>query len=342
MRLFIPASEGKPRKARSTLPFVLITAAFVAVLAVSCLAVALATSRSIEVVAWDRRVLLRTSAKTAGEALAEAGIVLGEGDSCVPTPETLLKSGMRVEVRRAEMVFVSRGGIVTPVMTSASTVDAVLAQAGIVPGPDDIVIPAPEQAIPESRTVRVVAVSYKEAVEEEETPYGSQRREDSSLEAGLVRVYKPGVPGVDRVSYLVRYEDGVEVSRRETAREQVREPVPEVLLVGTLREISRGGENIRFERALEVLSTAYCPCPICCGPGATGLTHIGVPAKKGVIAVDPRVIPLGSRVYVDGYGYALAADTGSAIKGNRIDVCFDTHQEALDWGMRRLKVYILE
>ena len=342
MRLWIPANEGKTGKSRGTLPFVLLTAVFVAVLAVSCLLVASATSRSIEVIAWDRRVLLRTTAKTVGQAVADAGIVLGEGDTCVPGADALLTSGMRVEVRRAELTFVWRGGSVVPVMTSASTVDAVLAQAGIVPGPDDIVAPGPEQAVPESRTVRVVAVSYKETVEEEETPYGSQRREDSSLEAGLVKVYRQGVPGVDRVSYLVRYEDGAEVSRKETAREQVREPEAEILLVGSLREISRGGESIRFERALEVLSTAYCPCPICCGPGATGMTHIGVPAKKGVIAVDPRVIPLGSRVYVDGYGYALAADTGSAIKGNRIDVCFDTHEEALAWGMRRLKVYILE
>jgi 3D (Asp-Asp-Asp) domain-containing protein len=65
-------------------------------------------------------------------------------------------------------------------------------------------------------------------------------------------------------------------------------------------------------------------------------------AKQGVIAVDPRIIPLGTRVYVDGYGYALAADTGGAIKGNKIDVCFETHDEALRWGMRNTKVYVLE
>ena len=342
MRLWVLATEAKAKKTRGPLPFLVVTIAFVAVLAVSCVAVARATTRSVEVAAWDRRVFLRTTAKTVGEALAEAGIVLGKGDSCVPGPDVALKSGMKVTVLRAEMAFVLRSGTVTPVMTSAGTVDAVLAEAGVVPGPDDIVVPGPEQAIPDSRTVRVVAVTYGEVTEEEETPFGSQRRDDPSLEAGLVRVYRQGAPGIDKVTYLVRYEDGVEVSRKETAREEVSAPSAEILLVGTLREVSRGGENIRFERAIEVLSTAYCPCAICCGPGATGLTRLGIPAKKGVIAVDPRVIPLGARVYVDGYGYAVAADTGSAIKGNRIDVCFDTHEEALAWGMRRLKVYILE
>ena len=72
-----------------------------------------------------------------------------------------------------------------------------------------------------------------------------------------------------------------------------------------------------------------------------GKTATGIPAAKGVIAADPRVIPLGTRVYVDGYGEAIAADVGSAIKGNRIDVCFDTHEEAWSWGVKQTKVYIL-
>jgi len=144
------------------------------------------------------------------------------------------------------------------------------------------------------------------------------------------------------VTFNVRYEDGVEVSRQQVSREQVREASPQVLLVGTLQEVTRGSDSIRFERAIEAVATAYCPCTKCCGPYANGYTHTGVPAERGVIAVDPRVIPLGSRVYVDGYGFAVAADTGGAIKGNRVDLCFATHEEALRWGRKQVKVYVIE
>ena len=93
---------------------------------------------------------------------------------------------------------------------------------------------------------------------------------------------------------------------------------------------------------MEVKATAYCPCTICCGPNATGYTHTGVPAKFGVIAVDPNVIPLGTKVYVEGYGECLAADVGGAVKGNKIDLCFDTHEEASSFGVRTVKIYVLD
>jgi len=340
LRLWVLATDR--HKDRSPLPFLVLTSVLMTVIAMCCVAVGLAATKSVEVIAWDRQVRLSTPAKTVREALVQAGVVLGAGDSCIPGPDVPLKNGMKVAVVRAEIVFVIQGGKVTAFLTSERSVDAVLAQAGIVPGPDDIVAPGAGQQVPDLRLVEVIKVAYREVVESEEIPFGIENREDPSLEAGLVEMYRGGVPGEARVTYSVRYEDGVEVSRQETGREELAIPTPQVLMVGTLREVSRGGTSIRFERAIEVLSTAYCPCIKCCGPNARGITRMGLPAKKGVIAVDPRVIPLGSRVYVDGYGFALAADTGSAIKGDRIDVCFDTHQEALVWGMQWLKHYIIE
>lgn len=76
-------------------------------------------------------------------------------------------------------------------------------------------------------------------------------------------------------------------------------------------------------------------------PGCTGITATGVPLRRGMIAVDPYIIPLGTQVYVVGYGKAIAADKGSAIKGNIIDLAFGSRGEALQWGRRRVRVYIL-
>ena len=72
-----------------------------------------------------------------------------------------------------------------------------------------------------------------------------------------------------------------------------------------------------------------------------GTTASGMAAAVGRVAVDPRVIPLGTRLYIEGYGYAVAADTGGAIKGNRIDLFFETYDEAISFGRRKVTVYVL-
>ena len=80
--------------------------------------------------------------------------------------------------------------------------------------------------------------------------------------------------------------------------------------------------------------TAYCPCTKCCGKWANGITSTGVTAQANrTIAVDPSIIPYGTRVLIDGNEY-VAEDCGGAIKGKRIDIYFDTHQEALQWGVK--------
>jgi 3D (Asp-Asp-Asp) domain-containing protein/peptidoglycan hydrolase CwlO-like protein len=73
-----------------------------------------------------------------------------------------------------------------------------------------------------------------------------------------------------------------------------------------------------------------------------GITAIGLRARKGIVAVDPRIIPLGTRLYIPGYGEALAADTGGWIKNNRIDLCFETLEECYRYGRRKIKVYLVE
>lgn len=86
--------------------------------------------------------------------------------------------------------------------------------------------------------------------------------------------------------------------------------------------------------------TYYCPCELCCGQWADGLTATGIPAGPGIVAVDPSIIPLGSTVVIDGQSY-LAADTGGAIHGLHIDICVDTHAEALELGIRAAEVWMV-
>jgi 3D (Asp-Asp-Asp) domain-containing protein len=119
-------------------------------------------------------------------------------------------------------------------------------------------------------------------------------------------------------------------------------------------DLDNGTMTVRTgEQAIDVLgvisckATAYCACTLCCGPGARGITSTGTRARVGSIAVDPSVIPYGTKMFIvsdDGYyryGYAVAEDSGGAIRGNKIDLFFNTHSEAVNFGRRNCTVYIL-
>lgn len=96
-----------------------------------------------------------------------------------------------------------------------------------------------------------------------------------------------------------------------------------------------------YKQVLDMTATAYAPGYKDNGQWGN-LTYMGGTVKKGVVAVDPNVIPMGTRLWVEGYGEAIAEDQGSAIKGNRIDLAFDTRPEALEYGIQKVKVYVME
>ncbi|HHW60402.1 MAG TPA: hypothetical protein GX404_00680 [Syntrophomonadaceae bacterium] len=122
------------------------------------------------------------------------------------------------------------------------------------------------------------------------------------------------------------------VENKTTAQSSTREAASNV---------SRSGSS-RGSYTLTMKATAYCPCAKCNYPYYGKPSYIGLPLGYGIVAVDPRVIPMGSKLYIEGYGHAIAADQGGAIKGNRIDLCFSSHQEALRWGMKNVKVTVIK
>jgi 3D (Asp-Asp-Asp) domain-containing protein len=106
--------------------------------------------------------------------------------------------------------------------------------------------------------------------------------------------------------------------------------------------VSRSGSTAaRGSKVLTMVATAYDGCYACNYPYYGYPSYIGLPLARGIVAVDPKVIPMGTKLFVEGYGAAIAADQGNAIKGNRIDLYFDTHQQALNYGMKTVKVTIL-
>ncbi len=172
-------------------------------------------------------------------------------------------------------------------------------------------------------------------------PYRRVMRMSESVPAGDLEVSKQGVPGILEKIFQVTYKDSTPVNYRLIASHVIKPSVDEVTEAGIrTREAaalpSRSGYYDRA-RELEMVATGYSPSE---GPGR-GICATGMRAGYGVVAVDPRVIPLGSRLYIRGYGYAVAGDTGGAIKHNRIDLGNSSYSEAEQVGRRRVEVTIL-
>ena len=150
---------------------------------------------------------------------------------------------------------------------------------------------------------------------------------------------KVGTDGALITTYRVTLLNGKPVAKVPVKTER-KEPVNDVVVVGK-PSIAVSRSSYSRKKSMTMHASAYDTSPQTL-PGSTGRTATGIQARYGVVAVDPRVIKLGTYVYVEGYGFAIAADTGGAIKGNRIDLCFNSRREALNFGRKTVKVHILE
>ncbi len=190
--------------------------------------------------------------------------------------------------------------------------------------------------------------------------YNTIKRLNSSLPAGETVTVREGELGEKEVIYNVTYENGVEISREVVTSYVTKAPVDRIVeycIENEATQAAAAAASVNTNSAVDVSKLDYkyyIDCEATAydmsaeeNGGYAGQTATGVPLEKGVIAVDPRVIPLGSRVYVEAidgswsYGYAVAADTGGAIKGKRVDLCFRTRKECIQFGRKACRVYIL-
>jgi len=236
------------------------------------------------------------------------------------------------EDNQSKTVKVIQGTEEQVVTTSAATVQMLLAELQIELGPQDRVEPALEENPADS--VKIIRVETQRITEKQDLDYPVEKKLDAQLYKGEEKVVQKGQKGLTELVYEVVLEDGKEISRKLLEKITVKEPVAQLVAVGDRQTVSRGGQNIQFDRMLKMSATAY--------THTGNKTYSGVWPSKGTVAVDPKVIPLGTRLYIDGYGYARALDVGSSIKGNRIDLFFETKEEAFKWGRRTVQVFVLK
>ena len=284
-----------------------------------------------------------TTSKTVKDFLREQGIVLNEHDVVKPSLNTALKKEMEIAVKRAFPLTLLDGGVKKETWSTSTTVADFLTQQGVSLTELDRVEPALEDKVMENGTINVIRVEKVTDVVEEPISYAVVTKKDENLAKGTEKVVTEGQKGLVSKKYEITLENGKEVSRVVLNEKKLRDKKDKVVAVGTkaksIQVASRGMEN---GRQIYVTSTAYtASCNGCSGTTATGVNLHANPNAK-VIAVDPNVIPLGSKVYVDGYGYAIASDTGGAIKGNKIDVFFPSKSDAYRWGRKTVKIKILD
>jgi uncharacterized protein YabE (DUF348 family) len=296
------------------------------------------------VVENDQAQSLLSSEPTLAQALRQWDISLGPGDEVDPPVSSPLAPGLLVHIRRAQRITLSIGGIDTVIYTQERTVEGLLEQAGIALGGTERVDPPPDTALSQDLRVRVYAYAEQQLVESETVEHGTVYRLDPELAEGDVRRVV-GSDGVRHREYVAAYEDGVEVSRQLVNEWCDPEPVDTVLYFGTPERVQAAQSlpnDLNVVRVMSVYATWYnaASCGRSPSDPSYGITSTGVPVTKGIVAVDPSVIPYGTRMYIPGYGFAVAADTGGAIIGNIIDLGFPDGISP-GWTPRWLDIYIL-
>ncbi len=241
----------------------------------------------------------------------------------------------------APVTYCGPDGFPRMTLTTAATVREFLNQAGVEVGDLDIITPPPDQPVPECGVIRLSHISESFETAVEPVPFRSVLHVDPNLKRGQERIISRGVDGSREVTYRITKENGFPLNREPVSEKIIKEPVPQKSLVG-VRPEGVSNRQLEARQVRWMHATAYDPGVGSNGPFAGRPTAYGLKAGRGVVAVDPRVIKLGTRLYIEGYGYAIAGDTGGAIKGNRIDLCYDTRDEAIRFGRRDVKVYILD
>lgn len=315
-------------------------------------------SKQVAIQVDDENLSVWTTEETVGDVLEEAGIELTEYDTVSPDVRTQLGDNDKIAVEKAYTFTLVDGGKEKKYWSTATTVGDFLKKENIkLAELDRLEGKKVDDVVEPDSTVRIVRVEKVIDVVEEEVDYAVEKRDDNSLLKGKEKVVQEGKKGKVSREYAIVKEDGKEIARTTNHEKVIQEPTKEVVAVGSkvlvasassdngtqpaTVSVSRSDAAPSGGKEFYVSATAYTAhCNGCSGITSTGINLRTNPDAK-VIAVDPNVIPLGSKVWVEGYGYAVAGDTGGAIKGNKIDLHFPTKQAAYKFGRRQVKVKVI-
>ena len=293
----------------------------------------------------------RTAAATVNELMHELGIQLNPLDRTNHAIYSPIWDGMNLVIfREISFGMQINGGPITPRQTlPGTTVGQVLIQQQFTQGVTLLYGGDLTRDIEDGETINFLTWASRFYVDYEIIPYEVIENHTGSVRAGRSHVRQEGVAGSHEVTSAVVIIGGEEHSRAIISSNVTNEPVAHIVDIGTaplgaLADVN--APDFHYVRMVRMEATAYTA-----GFGCTGkhpwdpwyrITASGREVEHGIVAVDRTVIPLGTWLYVEGYGFALAADVGGAIRGYKIDLFMECIIDARRFGRRHINVWILE
>lgn len=296
-------------------------------------------------------VQIKTNDTKVGKILSKQGIILNEGDRINYSMNDEVGDNAVISIIRAISVNVVYMGETRKVTTTETSVAGILAEQGIAVNDNYEVYPATYEKVADGDTITIIAHDTHNITVQEEVDFNTVEVENASLAPGERVVTQQGEKGINEYVYQISYQDGVEISRILISETTLSNPVDEIVEYGPESVWELGvipaSAPKNYSKVMEFTATAYDASPADNGQWA-GKTSTGMPLTYGVVAVDPRVIPYGTKMYiesVDGkyvYGYAIAGDCGGAIKGNKVDLFFPSRSKCYEFGRRAVRIYFLD
>ncbi|MCQ6563739.1 ubiquitin-like domain-containing protein [Paenibacillus mendelii] len=320
--------------------------------------------KRVSVVVNGQENIVETKQWVLQRLLDEQAITIGPNDKVSMPMNAGVRDGDRIVIDHAVPLTVKADGKVRTLYTTERTVQEAIDQANISIRSQDKVLPSLDMTIKPNMTVTVVRIDKHLAQNAYTVPFTVVKKEDPALPQGKQKLMQVGKEGTVVKRYEKVFADGKLVSHtlvskmtQATAINQVvavgtKKPEPKVTVLSakspTMATMTKKGVTFKSKKVLKnVTLTAYTAGVESTGKSKThpqyGITASGARVQEGrTIAVDPKVIPIGWWVYIEGIGFRRAEDTGSAIKGNKIDVYFDSEKYADRFGRKKgFTVYVL-
>lgn len=312
--------------------------------------------KELKIVDGDTGIHVKTMGEDVETVFNQVGILVESYDYVsVPLGQKLSDDTVdEILIKRAVPVNIQVEGRSTQVMTYYDTIGETISANGIVLGPlDRIYNGSLNDPVEAGMDIRIIRVKEEPHTENEPIPYTVVQIPNEDMNRGEQKILQAGLDGTLEKYYKLTYEDGRIVSKEFMNEKIVNDPVDEIVEFGTVPNFKTSrGDVVRYSKVLEMNATAYTSSFADTGKHPDhpefGICYTGMKAREGIIAVDPKVIPLYTKVYVEvvgstpDYGFAVAGDIGSAIKGNIIDIYLDSRDAVAKWGKKKVKVYILK
>jgi uncharacterized protein YabE (DUF348 family)/3D (Asp-Asp-Asp) domain-containing protein len=319
-------------------------------------------TKSVSVVVDGQETVVVTKQGVLKHLLDEKAITFGEYDRSSLPLDTKLRNGDVIVINHTSPVQLTADGETITLYTTGKTVAGALEDLNITMDALDKVTPALEEEVTAGGEIKIVRV--KKEIEEQTVSiaFDTVTQNDGNLLKGKQQIVQEGKEGAKVVRTEKTYEDGKLVAENTIDETVAAESISKVVAVGTkapvvtvlsssspnVDEVTKNGVNFGYKKILNnVTLTAYSAGVASTGKDEShpqyGLTSSGTTVSEGrTIAVDKSVIPLGWWVYIEGIGFRRAEDTGSAVKGNKIDVYFDSNSYANKFGTKRgYTVYVI-